>query len=140
ANTCRSLVAYLGASQKFDVQHLLDNYSYVEKARIFYTTGYHLAVSPESIMNLAQHAHSNPDKLFTMNLSAPYISQAFSKPLLEVYPFVDILFGNETEADAFAELNGWQTKDRKSIAKLAADMECRRKSGRTVVITQGKDA
>jgi adenosine kinase len=33
-----------------------------------------------------------------------------------------------------------KTKDRKSIAKLAADMECRRKSGRTVVITQGKDA
>ena len=104
----RSLCAYLGASQKFSINHLLDNYHLVEKARIFYTSGFHLVVSPDSILNLANHAHNTPDKLFCLNLSAPYISQFYSKPLLEVFPFVDILFGNETESQAFADLNGWK--------------------------------
>ncbi|CAG2118549.1 unnamed protein product, partial [Medioppia subpectinata] len=139
-NASRSLVAYLGASQTFNIQHLLDNYSYVEKARILYSTGFHLAVSPDSIMNMANHAQSNPGKVFAFNLSAPYISHAFGKQLLEVIPYIDILFGNETEAEAFGQLNGLQTKDLKEIAKFAADMECRQPTGRTVVITQGKDA
>ncbi|CAG2111006.1 unnamed protein product [Medioppia subpectinata] len=139
-NACRSLVAYLGASQTFNIQHVLDNYGYVEKAKIIYSTGYHLAVSKESILNLANHAHSNAGKLFAFNLSAPYISQVFGKDLLEVVPYMDILFGNETEAAAFAELNGWQTIDLKQVAKLAADMPCRRPDGRIVVITQGTDA
>ena len=33
----------------------------------------------------------------------------------------------------------FQTKDRKTIARLLANMECKRKTGRTVVLTQGKD-
>lgn len=31
-------------------------------------------------------------------------------------PYVDILFGNETEAATFAESEGWETKDIKEIA------------------------
>lgn len=135
----RSLCAYLGASQKFKINHLLDNNEWVEKAKVFYVSGFHLAVSPESILYIANHAHNNEGKVFCMNLSAPYISQVFSKPLLEVFPYVDILFGNETEAQAFADLNEWQTKDLKEIAKQIADKDCKRKEGRTVVITQGKD-
>ncbi|XP_054166645.1 adenosine kinase-like [Oppia nitens] len=136
-NTCRSLVAYLGASQKFDIEHVRNNFGYVEKARIFYTTGYHLAVSTESILLVAKHVHNSDGKLFTMNLSAPYISQVFSKQLLEVLPYVDILFGNETEAAAFAELNGWKTNDIKEIARLTANLKSNRKTGRKVVYTQG---
>lgn len=157
-NTCRSLVAYLGASQKFHIDHVKANQQYVEKAMYFYVSGYHLAVSTEAILHVANHAHSSADKLFAMNLSAPYISQAFSKQLLEVYPYVDLLFGNETETQAFADLNDWkvwplgsvsvnlsiisylsQTKDLKTIAQLMADKECKRASGRTVIVTQGKD-
>lgn len=107
-NTCRSLVAYLGASQKFRLDHLVQNKQFIEKARFFYASGFHLVVSPESVMHLAQHAHNNEGKLFCLNLSAPYISQFYSKPLLEVFPYVDLLFGNETEAEAFAALNGWE--------------------------------
>ncbi|CAG2118174.1 unnamed protein product, partial [Medioppia subpectinata] len=136
----RALVAYLGASQNIRIGHLLNNYNYVEKARYFYTSGYHVGIDPESIMNLAHHAHKAPGKLFCLNLSAPYISQKLSKPLLELYPYVDILFGNEAEVQAFAALNGWQTNDVKEMTRLAADMPCRRPTGRTVVITQGIDA
>lgn len=112
----RSLCAFLGASQKFNLSHVIDNYNLVERARVFYTSGFHLVVSPDAILNIANHAHSSSDKLFCLNLSAPYISQFYSKPLLEVFPFVDILFGNETEAQAFADLNGWQVSIIRTMA------------------------
>lgn len=61
--------------------------------------GFFLTVSPESILKVAKHA-SDHDKIFCMNLSAPFISQFFKEPLMEVMPYVDILFGNETVSDA----------------------------------------
>ncbi|TNN82417.1 Adenosine kinase [Liparis tanakae] len=57
--------------------------------------GFFLTVSPESIMKVAKHA-SDHNKIFCMNLSAPFISQFFKEPLMKVMPYVDILFGNET--------------------------------------------
>ena len=104
----RSLIAYLGASQHITIDHLKQNYSYVEKAKYFYTSGYHLGIDPESIMELALNAHNNPGKMFCLNLSAPYISEKLYKPLLEVFPYVDLLFCNDSEAQAFAELNQWK--------------------------------
>lgn len=52
-------------------------------------------MSPESILKVAKHA-SDKNKIFCMNLSAPFISQFFKEPLMKVMPYVDILFGNET--------------------------------------------
>lgn len=60
--------------------------------------GFFLTVSPESILKVAKHASDN-NKIFCMNLSAPFISQFFKEPLMEVMPYVDILFGNETVSD-----------------------------------------
>lgn len=57
--------------------------------------GFFLTVSPESILKVAKHASEN-NKIFCMNLSAPFISQFFKEPLMKVMPYVDILFGNET--------------------------------------------
>lgn len=61
----------------------------------FIFQGFFLTVSPESILKVAKHA-SDSNQIFCMNLSAPFISQFFKKPLMEVMPYVDILFGNET--------------------------------------------
>lgn len=107
----RSLCAFLGASQNFTKQHLLANFNWVEKAKVFYISGFHLTVSPESILEIAKHAHNNAEKSFCMNLSAPYISQVFSAPLLQMFPYIDILFGNETEAAAFGQMRGYQVID-----------------------------
>lgn len=38
-----------------------------------------------------------------MNLSAPFIAQFFKAQVDEILPFVDILIGNESEAEAYAE-------------------------------------
>ncbi len=74
-----------------------------------------------------------------MNLSAPFLCQFFLDKLLEVMPYVDILFGNESEAAAFAEANKWETRDLTEIAKLAAALPRASESSkpRTVVFTHG---
>ena len=54
-----------------------------------------LTVSPESILAIAEHAANN-NKTFTMNLSAPFLVQFFKEPMMKVFPYIDIVFGNET--------------------------------------------
>lgn len=46
-------------------------------------------------MEVANVALAN-DKPLAMNLSAPFISQFYKEPLMQVLPYVDVLFGNET--------------------------------------------
>ena len=43
----------------------------------------------------------------------------FKKVFTETMPYVDYLFGNETEAEAFAESEGWKTKNTTEIAAKA---------------------
>lgn len=102
--------------------------------------GFFLTVSPESIQTMAKHAYEN-NKIFMMNLSAPFLCEFFQKPMLAAFPYVDILFGNETEADAFAKANNFNTTDRKQIALKISEMEkINDKRKRIVVITQGAEA
>ena len=46
-------------------------------------------------MDIAQHA-SEKNKMLMMNLSAPFLSQFFKEPMMKAFPYIDILFGNET--------------------------------------------
>lgn len=56
---------------------------------------------------------------FLQNISAPFITQVppFKKVLMDALPYVDFLFSNEIEAIAFAESEGWATKDLHEIAR-----------------------
>lgn len=54
-----------------------------------------MTVSPDTIMEVAEHACAN-NKTFMMNLSAPFLSQFFKEPMMKAFPYIDILFGNET--------------------------------------------
>jgi len=49
------------------------------------------------------------------------------------------VFGNEDEADIFAQVNNFGTKDRKEIAKKISEMPLEGHKSRIVVITQGAD-
>ncbi|MCP6711311.1 PfkB family carbohydrate kinase, partial [Klebsiella pneumoniae] len=71
------------------------NWILVEKARVCYIAGFFLTVSPESVLKVAQYVSEN-NRIFALNLSAPFISQFFKESLMKVMPYVDILFGNET--------------------------------------------
>lgn len=59
---------------------------------------------------------------------------------MKVMPYVDILFGNETEAATFAREQGFETEDIKEIArKTQALPKVNSKRQRVVVFTQGSD-
>lgn len=101
--------------------------------------GFFLTVNPEVIQIVAKHAYEN-NKMFMMNLSAPFILDVFKKPLDDVLPYVDILFGNESEADVFAKVHDFKTIDRKEIALKISHMEkINKKRNRIVIITQGSE-
>lgn len=65
-------------------------------------------MSPEAVLKVAAQASAN-NKIFSLNLSAPFISQFYKEPMMKVMPYVDVLFGNETVSltkviDAFLSL------------------------------------
>eukprot|EP01059_Diplonema_ambulator_P027729 TRINITY_DN462_c0_g1_i1.p1 TRINITY_DN462_c0_g1~~TRINITY_DN462_c0_g1_i1.p1 ORF type:complete len:349 (+),score=172.88 TRINITY_DN462_c0_g1_i1:55-1047(+) len=133
----RSLVANLAAACKFGHEHMKTEA--VEKAMtgagVYYIAGFFLTTCAPALMTVAEHANAE-GKVFTMNLSAPFIIDFFTEPLKAALQYVDILFGNETEAKALAAKEGWDTEDVKEIAVKAQAMEKKGKA-RTVVFTQG---
>lgn len=136
----RSLVANLSAANTYKQDHL-DNeeqWSVVEKASIFYIAGFFLTVSPSSMTAVGKHAAAE-DKLMCFNLSAPFLMQVppFLQAMKDFLPYVDICFGNETEAATIAKAMSWDTQDVRVIAVKLAQSEKKTARPRTVVFTQG---
>ena len=52
-----------------------ENWALVEAARVVYSAGFFITVSPESILLVGKHCAEH-SKTYCMNLSAPFISQA----------------------------------------------------------------
>ena len=106
----RSLVANLGAANEYKVAHFEAEAqaAAMEKARFFYVAGFFLTLpgGPPSLAKMTAHANAT-GKVMAMNLSAPFIVDFFGDQLAEALPFVDILFGNESEAAAFGRKQGW---------------------------------
>ncbi|RUP47851.1 Ribokinase-like protein [Jimgerdemannia flammicorona] len=137
----RSLVANLSAAEKFTLEYLLTPsvWKHVENAKYFYIGGFFLTHSggAAATIEVAKHA-STTDKVFALNLSAPFISQVFKNQLDAVLPYVDILFGNEDEARTYASTSGWETTDLKEIAlRVANSPKINAARARVVVITHG---
>jgi adenosine kinase len=146
----RSLCAYLSAANEYKVDHLKEpaNTAILAKAKIVYSSGFFTTVSPDSLALLSTTCKEG-GKTFCFNLSAPFIMQVppFKACLMATLPYVDYLFGNETEALTFAESESWSEKSIPEIAKKLAALPkegyANPRTGcvnpRTVVITQGKD-
>jgi adenosine kinase len=137
----RTLVANISAANNYKIEHLQqpDVWALVEAAKVYYISGFFLTVSPPSILKVAEHAAAH-NKPFCMNLAAPFISEFFTAPLMETSPYWDIIFGNETEAEAFSKANNFGTTDLKEIAtKMAALPKANDKRSRIVIITHGSE-
>ncbi|KAL2324818.1 hypothetical protein Fmac_023876 [Flemingia macrophylla] len=113
----RSLIANLSAANCFKAEHLKhpEIWARVEKAKYFYVAGFFLTVSLESIKVLAKNAAEN-NKIFTMDLSAPFICQFFKDEQDQIMPYIDYVFGTEVEARTFSKVHGWKTDDVEEIA------------------------
>lgn len=135
----RSLVANLAAANHYKKDHLMkpENWEHVVKAKLLYVAGFHLTVATDAMLELGKHA-SKHNKIFSTNLSAPFLCQFFSEQQMSVMPYVDFLFGNETEFAAFSKHQNFETEDLTEIAlKAAALPKINKQRERTVVITQG---
>lgn len=135
----RSLVAHLAAANNFKASHLDEpkNWSIVENAKIYYISGFFFTVCPEAIQRVAKYSLDN-DRTLMLNLSAPFISQFFKDPLMNAFPYVDIVFGNDDEAKTFAKsVLNLETEDVAEIAKAISNMPKLSQRKRTVIITQG---
>lgn len=135
----RSMCTDLGAANHYDLEHLKspEVWKLVEGATHYFVGGYHLTVCPPAIQVLAEEAAKN-NKVFVFSLSAPFIPQFFKDPLDASAPYWDYVIGNETEALAYGESHGLETKDIKEIAKhLAALPKANMKRERVAIITQG---
>ncbi|KAJ1674698.1 adenosine kinase, partial [Spiromyces aspiralis] len=137
----RSLCTDLLAANTYDVCHVKqpENWAHIEKAKYYYVTGYFYTVSPETIELVAKHALEHK-KTFTANLSAPFVPVAYTDALRRTIPYIDILFGNETEALAFAQAFDLGTTNLEKIAHAAANMPKHDSSRpRIVVFTHGNN-
>jgi adenosine kinase len=133
----RSLCANLGAANHFSIDHLSANCKFIENAQFYYISGFFLTVSPPSILKVAEHALQK-NRLFMMNLSAPFISQFYKEPLMQAMPYIDILFGNEMEGVAFAKEMNFGTENLKEIGMKIYNLpKLNEKRKRIVVLTQG---
>jgi adenosine kinase len=137
----RSLCANLAAANCYDKAHFdtAPIQKLVAEAKIFYCAGFFLTVSVPTILAIGEHTDKE-GKILCMNLSAPFIPQFFKDPLLDqCMKHVDILFGNESEAEIYAESKGWG----KDVATCALEISKLPKASgarpRIVVFTQGSD-
>lgn len=137
----RSLVTRLDAANEYKKSHLVTKevWQLIQEADFFYIAGFFLTVSNESILEVGEHAVEE-NKVFSMNLSAPFLCQFFKEQMQKALPYVDILFGNEDEARSFAKEFGLNTQDVAQIAqKVAALPKKNTKRSRMVIFTQGAD-
>lgn len=63
-----------------------------------------MTVSRETILTVAHHAHET-NRTLAMNLSAPFIFEFYKDGMMEVMPYVDILFGNEDVSSSHLSIN-----------------------------------
>lgn len=138
----RSLCTNLLAANNYKVDHLkkAENMALLEKAKVVYSAGFFITVCPDAIELCAKHCHEK-GKTYCMNLSAPFIMEVppFKEVLKKTMPYIDILFGNETEAAIYAKTEGWTETDVVEIAKKLSELPKEGSNPRTVVITQGCD-
>lgn len=139
----RALVANIAAANHFAKAHLdtPDVKAAIEKAKIFYSTGFFLTLpeGPASLIEIGKHAKEH-NKTFIFNLAAPFIIDFFWDQLQSVLPYMDYVICNEHEASAFAKKVGCGDDRRAAAVKLAELPKENASRPRTVIFTQGPDA
>ena len=143
----RSLVANLAAAEQFKVTHWAEpaQQAAMNSASVFYMASFFLTHSTDSAELIGKHA-SETGKIFCVNLAAPFLVDFFGTQLDSIMPYVDFLFGNETEAASLAKAKGWVDEAGAPVSTA----ECARRAARAtkangsrprvVVFTQGSES
>jgi adenosine kinase len=136
----RALVANLAAANNFKPSHFETETAkeIIEAAKFYYCAGFFLTVSVESLVQVAEHAVAN-DKVFCLNLSAPFLVDFFADQMATAIEYADYLFGNESEAAAYAKKHGL-SENLQELALAVAALPKKSSRPRTVVFTQGSQS
>lgn len=134
----RSLIANLGAANTFSPSHLenADCQDAISKAKLIYISGFFLTVSVESLLTVTKRAVEE-NKIFCLNLAAPFLIQFFADQMAAAMPYTDFVFGNESEAACYGEAKGYGNDLETVALKLAAQPKASGTRARVVVFTQG---
>lgn len=137
----RSLVANLAAANTFSASHLdsIEAQEAIKQAQIYYISGFFLTVSVDAIHAIANYAVSD-NKIFAINLSAPFLINVYGAQLAAVIPYADFVFGNESEAATYGEAKGWGSDLTTIALKLSAEPKASERRPRIVVFTQGSQS
>ncbi|CAL4886615.1 unnamed protein product [Urochloa decumbens] len=135
-----SLIANLSVANCYKFEHLKrpENWALVEKAKYIYIAGFFLTVSPDSIQLVAEHAAAN-NNVFLLNLSAPFICEFFHDAQEKVLPYVDYIFGTETEAKIFAKVRGWEAENIEEIALKISQLPLASGKQKRIAVITGAD-
>ncbi|GMH69433.1 hypothetical protein TL16_g05157 [Triparma laevis f. inornata] len=119
----RSLIANLAAANNFKESHLETDLAkeIISSSEIFYSAGFFLTVSVESLLKVTNHAVDN-NKIFCLNFSAPFIIDFFGDQVAAALPFADYVFCNESEAEAYGKKHGEGKVTKYDVTPLGADL------------------
>jgi len=137
-NKERSLVATLSAANNYKKEHFdsKEIQEVVHKAKFFYSTGFFVTVSPETLIDLGKYAKQS-NKPFLFNLAAPFLINFFWDGKMEVVlHYADVVFGNEDEAATLGKRFNWGT----DLNEIALKLSTFHKEGdkpRLVIFTRG---
>ena len=135
----RALVANLAAANNFKPSHLETPKAQeiINSIDIYYSAGFFLTVSVDALVTVASKM-AEDNKIFALNLSAPFIVDFFGDQLSTALEYADYLFGNESEAAAYGKKHGLGEDDLGKIALHICGLSKKNdKRPRTVVFTQG---
>jgi len=138
-NNERCLVADLAAANDYLHDHYLspEIQKLINNIDIFYSAGFFLTVSPQTVVEIGKHCAEN-DKILVWGVAAPFIVEFYYDKVEAVMPYVDYVVGNETEAEKMMEKLGLKNID--EVMKTIAEFpKVNQKRKRTVIFTFGKD-
>jgi len=137
-NNDRSLVAMVAAAEHYSIDHFNSQsvQDVVRGSQILYTTGFFMLSSYPTIMALCRHAFET-NKTLVLNVSAPFVVEAFWEQFRALLPYTDIICGNESEFLTLAKQLKLNTENMEEIAREVASLPKENQKQRICIITQG---
>lgn len=135
----RALVTNLDAANNFKPSHLETDLAkeIVDSVEIYYSAGFFLTVSVDSLISVASKM-CEKNKIFALNLSAPFIIDFFGDQLATAIEYADYVFCNESEAAAYGAKHTLGEDDLGKIATHICGLPKKNdKRPRVVIFTQG---
>ncbi|KAL7570509.1 hypothetical protein ACA910_004287 [Epithemia clementina (nom. ined.)] len=135
----RALVANLAAANNFKPSHLETPKAQeiINSVDIYYSAGFFLTVSVDALVTVASKMAAD-NKIFALNLSAPFIVDFFGDQLATALEYADYVFGNESEAAAYGKKHGLGEDDLGKVALHICGLPKKNEQRkRIVVFTQG---